>query len=273
MLPHPTLDKLHALKLTGMVQALTEQMTTPDITALSFEERLGLLVDREMTERDNRRLKTRLHQAKLRQSACLEDLDYRPPRGLDKSLLTRLALTRKTTSMAHPSKPLAAIAVAACQPGAPFVPSHREQIRVLQAKNQPPKGDLNAQRRRTTPPTGHRQIPGWRQNRRHLSADDLLKKLALQVEGALPGRRPLLDAGEEQKTQDPCSQNARLHRTGHHRPASYIGPKPWKVWCRGHPAGTPTARDRPGTLAPHDLSDSPASRQGGELNFPLSSSG
>jgi DNA replication protein DnaC len=92
MLPHPTLDKLHALKLTGMVQALTEQMTTPDITALSFEERLGLLVDREMTERDNRRLKTRLHQAKLRQSACLEDLDYRPPRGLDKSLLTRLAL-------------------------------------------------------------------------------------------------------------------------------------------------------------------------------------
>lgn len=92
MLTHPTLDKLHALKLTGMVQALSEQMTTPDITALSFEERLGLLVDREMTERDNRRLKTRLHKAKLRQSACLEDLDYRPPRGLDKSLITRLAL-------------------------------------------------------------------------------------------------------------------------------------------------------------------------------------
>lgn len=92
MLTHPTLDKLHTLKLTGMVQALSEQMTTPDITALSFEERLGLLVDREMTERDNRRLKTRLHKAKLRQSACLEDLDYRPPRGLDKSLITRLAL-------------------------------------------------------------------------------------------------------------------------------------------------------------------------------------
>lgn len=92
MLTHPTLDKLHALKLTGMVQALSEQMITPDITALSFEERLGLLVDREMTERDNRRLKTRLHKANLRQSACLEDLDYRPPRGLDKSLITRLAL-------------------------------------------------------------------------------------------------------------------------------------------------------------------------------------
>jgi len=65
MLTHPTLDQLHALKLYGMVQALSEQSTMPDITALNFEERLGLLVDREMSERDNRRLKTRLHQAKL----------------------------------------------------------------------------------------------------------------------------------------------------------------------------------------------------------------
>src|SRR5437660_4216506 len=92
MLTHPTLDKLQALKLHGMVQALSEQRTMPDITALNFEERLGLLVDREMSERDNRRLKTRLHQAKLRQNACIEDLDYRHPRGLDKSLMTRLAL-------------------------------------------------------------------------------------------------------------------------------------------------------------------------------------
>ena len=92
MLTHPTLDKLQALKLTGMAQALSEQMTLPDITALSFEERLGLLVDREMTERDNRRLTTRLQRAKLRQSACIEDLDYRHPRGLDKSVMTRLAL-------------------------------------------------------------------------------------------------------------------------------------------------------------------------------------
>ena len=92
MLTHPTLDKLQALKLHGMVQALSEQRTMPDITALSFEERLGLLVDREMSERDNRRLKTRLHQAKLRQNACIEDLDYRHPRGLDKSLMTRLAM-------------------------------------------------------------------------------------------------------------------------------------------------------------------------------------
>jgi DNA replication protein DnaC len=92
MLTHPTLDKLHALKLHGMGQALSEQSTMPDITALNFEERLGLLVDREMSERDNRRLKSRLHQAKLRQNACIEDLDYRHPRGLDKALMTRLAL-------------------------------------------------------------------------------------------------------------------------------------------------------------------------------------
>ena len=91
MLNHPTLDKLEALRFNGMVKALTEQMAVPDIEDLSFEERLGLLVDREMTEREDRRLKTRLRQAKLRQSACVEDIDYRQPRGLDKSLILDLA--------------------------------------------------------------------------------------------------------------------------------------------------------------------------------------
>jgi DNA replication protein DnaC len=90
MLTHPTLDKLQTLKLTGMYQALVEQMNLPDIEALSFEERLGLLVDRETTERDQRRLKTRLQRAKLRLSACIEDIDYRHPRGLDKSFMTKL---------------------------------------------------------------------------------------------------------------------------------------------------------------------------------------
>ena len=74
-----------------MVQALREQMDMPDIDALSFEERLGLLVDREVTERDQRRLKTRLRSAKLRVSACVEDIDYRHPRGLDKSMMAKLA--------------------------------------------------------------------------------------------------------------------------------------------------------------------------------------
>lgn len=91
MLTHPTLEKLQALKLSGMVKALSEQMNMPDVRDLSFEERLGLLVDREMTERSDRRLKTRLRQARLRFNAALEDMDYRHARGLDKSLMLSLA--------------------------------------------------------------------------------------------------------------------------------------------------------------------------------------
>jgi DNA replication protein DnaC len=91
MLMHPTLDKLQTLRLHGMSQALVEQLQMPDIAALTFEERFGLLVDRELTERENRRLTTRLRQAQLRQTACIEDIDYRHPRGLDKSLVARLA--------------------------------------------------------------------------------------------------------------------------------------------------------------------------------------
>ena len=90
MLNHPTLDKLQAMRLTGMLKALIEQAAIPDIEALSFEERLGLLIDREMTEREDRRLKTRLRQAKLKQNACVEEIDYRHPRGLDKSLMRDL---------------------------------------------------------------------------------------------------------------------------------------------------------------------------------------
>lgn len=90
MLTHPTLDKLQTLRLTGMYQALVEQLQMPDLAPFTFEERLGLLVDRELTERDNRRLTTRLRQAKLRQTACIEDIDYRHPRGLDKPLMARL---------------------------------------------------------------------------------------------------------------------------------------------------------------------------------------
>ena len=90
MLTQPTLDKRQILRLTGMYQALVEQLQMPDIAALTFEERFGLLVDRECTERENRRLTTRLRQAKLRQTGCIEDIDYRHPRGLDKSLMARL---------------------------------------------------------------------------------------------------------------------------------------------------------------------------------------
>jgi len=74
-----------------MARAFTEQMALPDIEDLSFEERLGLLVDREATEREDRRLQTRLRQAKLKQNACIEDIDFKQPRGMDKSLLLDLA--------------------------------------------------------------------------------------------------------------------------------------------------------------------------------------
>lgn len=91
MLHHPTLDKLARLRLAGMHQALIEQAETPEIDTLGFEERLGLLVDRELTARDDRRLQTRLRAARLKhRNACLEDIDYRHPRGLDKSLMLQL---------------------------------------------------------------------------------------------------------------------------------------------------------------------------------------
>ncbi len=94
MLNHPTLEKLQRLRLSGMYKALIEQMNMPDIEALSFEERLGLLADREITEREDRRLKTRLRQAKLKHNACIEDIDYRAPRGLDKALMLQLSACR-----------------------------------------------------------------------------------------------------------------------------------------------------------------------------------
>lgn len=91
MLNHPTLDKLQTLRLPGMLKALSEQQQMPEIDSLGFEERLGLLIDREMTERENRRLGSRLKKAKLRHSCCIEDLDFKTPRGLDKTLILSLA--------------------------------------------------------------------------------------------------------------------------------------------------------------------------------------
>jgi DNA replication protein DnaC len=91
MLTQPIFEKLGQLRFYGMLKTLEEQMQMPDIDNLGFEERLGLLVDREMTEREDRRLKTRLRKAKLRQHACVEDVDFRHPRKLDKGLFMRLA--------------------------------------------------------------------------------------------------------------------------------------------------------------------------------------
>ena len=90
MLMNPTMEKLQVLKLTGMLEALDEQLKSPDIEQLSFDERLGLMIDREMTARDNRRLKTRLKKARLRHDACMEDIDYRHPRGLKRDQIQQL---------------------------------------------------------------------------------------------------------------------------------------------------------------------------------------
>ena len=91
MLTHPTLDRLRALKLEGMAKAFEEQLACSDYQSVIFEDRLGFLVDREIIERENRRFTSRLKKAKLRQQACIEDLDYQFPRGLDKSLIRSLA--------------------------------------------------------------------------------------------------------------------------------------------------------------------------------------
>lgn len=91
MLFHPTLQRLTELRLTGMAAALEEQLLMPDIDSLSFEDRLALLLEREVTEREDRRLTRLLQLAKLRMPAAVEDLDFRASRGLDRSLVLRLA--------------------------------------------------------------------------------------------------------------------------------------------------------------------------------------
>jgi DNA replication protein DnaC len=95
VLPNPTLDRLYALNLAGMAHAFAEQREQPTTYGpLSFEDRFGLLVDREATERENRRLERYLRAAKLRISASVEDIDFRASRGLDRGVLLDLAASR-----------------------------------------------------------------------------------------------------------------------------------------------------------------------------------
>lgn len=92
MLTQQTLTRLHALKLDGMARAFEEQIAQPASHALSFEERFGMLVDREVSWRDTRRLERLLKLAHLKYpGACLEDLDTRTARGLDQRLVVNLA--------------------------------------------------------------------------------------------------------------------------------------------------------------------------------------
>lgn len=90
MLIQPTLDSLNRLKLHGMAAALSEQLTQSATTSLAFEDRLALLVEREVVYRDNRRLARLLQLAQFKQRACVEDVDYRARRGLDRNQLASL---------------------------------------------------------------------------------------------------------------------------------------------------------------------------------------
>jgi DNA replication protein DnaC len=90
MLNHPTYDKLRLLRLAGMAAALEEQSRIEGYAEMTFEERLGLLVDREVDRRSNRKVALRLKNARLGQSATVEDIDFRHVRGLDRSLVASL---------------------------------------------------------------------------------------------------------------------------------------------------------------------------------------
>jgi len=101
MLIHPVIQKLQQLSLHGMAKTLREQNEQPGIENLSFEERLGLLVDMEMTMRDTRRFQGRLRKAKLKHDACAEDIDFQASRGLDKALLQNLVSCQWIRSHHH----------------------------------------------------------------------------------------------------------------------------------------------------------------------------
>jgi DNA replication protein DnaC len=90
MLIQPTLDKLRALKLNSMANALAQQIESP-LLDLDFESRLAILVEQEWLERENRKLKRRLTQAKLQQHACIEDISYDNHRGIVKSKMLELS--------------------------------------------------------------------------------------------------------------------------------------------------------------------------------------
>lgn len=91
MLVHPTVEGLKKLRLLGMVKALENQLNQPQIENMGFEERLGLIVDREICDRETRKLQTRLRNAALKQEASIENIDYRASRGIDKKLILTLA--------------------------------------------------------------------------------------------------------------------------------------------------------------------------------------
>ena len=90
MLTQPTIEKLMAMHMRGMAEAFREQQESADVQRLSFEERLGLLIDRQWNWRQNRALERRLRNGRLQGPTAIEDIDYRTPRGLDRQLVRSL---------------------------------------------------------------------------------------------------------------------------------------------------------------------------------------
>ena len=90
MLMDHTLDRLHAMKLSGMAAAFLHQLEQPAAHELAFNERFGLLVDAESTYRENKRLTRLLQLAHLKQPACVEDIDYKHKRGLERAQVAGL---------------------------------------------------------------------------------------------------------------------------------------------------------------------------------------
>ena len=90
MLTQPTIEKLYTMRLRGMAEAFQQQQEDANIHTLSFEERLGLLIDRQWNWRQNRALERRLRDGRLQGPACIEDIDYRTPRGLDRQVVRSL---------------------------------------------------------------------------------------------------------------------------------------------------------------------------------------
>jgi DNA replication protein DnaC len=101
MLIHPMVERLRGLGLTAMADAFIEMQNASAADDLSREDWLGLLLDREATNRENKRLGRRLRHARLRQSAVIEDTDFRAQRGLDRALFQKLATCRWVRDNQH----------------------------------------------------------------------------------------------------------------------------------------------------------------------------
>ena len=112
MLTQPTIEKLYTMRLRGMAEAFQQQQEDANIHTLSFEERLGLLIDRQWNWRQNRALERRLRTGRLQGPACVEDIDYRTSRGLDLS-----QIRQSRSRLSNRPKPLSCFVFLKCYSG------------------------------------------------------------------------------------------------------------------------------------------------------------